>query len=257
MEDQCETRYEAGFETGRGSRCRGRCGPPVETRCTGWDGWLQTLGRDRENPGWEVFVRRYGRWLQRRCWYVLLRWGCEPRWDEVEELVQEVYCRLLENRRRRLRSFRGDSEKSLRTFLSRVVRTVVINHVRHRQTSRRCHGLRDPEPLPRWRSEMRMQSLQVDQVPCLSPSPERRVQTRQQRRLFRDRCQKVLGPRTYRRDAEILWLALLEGWSSREIASRVALSPSAVDTVVSRARRRLVAEGLELPERRGGGPDRR
>lgn len=248
-ETRCRTRYATSFETRPESRRCGRWDPPAETRHAGWDGWLRTLGRDPESQGWEVFVRRYGPWLRRRCWYALTRWDSRPHRDDVDELVQEVYCRLLENRRHRLMSFRGANEKALRTFLAKVLRTVVVNHVRYRQAARRCHSPTDQDMLYSYRKDKPLWEPPLDQVPCLSQSPERRALAIQQREQLRERCRRNLGRRSWRRDADILCLALFDGWSSREIAPEVRLSPSAVDSALARARSRLTAAGVELPER--------
>lgn len=166
-------------------------------------------------------------------------------------MVQEVYCRLLEKRRRCLRSFRGGDEKAWRTFLSRVVRSVVLDELRRRTAEKRSAGA-----LESWSessaSGTRRWSGVLDHVPCLEPSPEQQLQIRQYRgRILRLPQNRAARPNA-RRNAEILWMALLEGWSSQEIASRMSVAPSTVDSVVYRARVRLAKEGLETPERCSG-----
>jgi RNA polymerase sigma factor (sigma-70 family) len=250
MEMWCTTRYE--------SRCESPCDNSSENPCEpdGLTEWVRSLGRGNDPGGWDFFVQRYSPWLRRRCWYMLQRGRPVVPSDELDELVQEVYCRLLANRRRHLRRFRGDSEKALRTFLARVARGVVLDHLRYRYAFKRSSMLRvswgcasanhraRPATAP---GETETEPL--DRVPCLRMSPEREALRRQQRRLFLRRCRETDGGRSCRRNAEIVWLALLEGWSSREIAPRMSLSPSAVDTIVHRARRRLEAKGIEVPER--------
>lgn len=218
--------------------------------------WFRTLSHGDGHRGWDLFVDRYGPWLRRRCWYVLQRGGGEMWTDEVEELVQEIYCRLLENRRRRLRGFEGDSERALRSFLARVARSVVLSHLRRRFASKRSQARSDSQgsfregawcdrpPAPGERKIERLEG-----VPCLRRSPESEALRRQERRDFFRRCRETDGGRDCLRNLRIAWLALHEGWSSREIAPRVSLSPSAVDTVVYRVRRRLEAYGIEVPER--------
>jgi len=201
--------------------------------------------------GWETFVRRYQPWLRRRCWYALLRWIEEPRLQDVEELVQEVYCRLLEGGRRRLRSFQGRDERAWRTFLSRVVHTVVVDHMRHRAAIKRGSGPLAPGTgLTGCRS--RVWDPGLEDVPCLSPSPERLALMRQERNRLLRPPPGQKRHRTARRNAEILWLAVLEGYSSQEVACHMSLSPSTVDSVVHRARLRWAAEGLEVPKRGSG-----
>lgn len=224
-----------------------------------WIPGLAHAGRDdscgNESSGaessWEIFVRRYQPWLRRRCWYALMRWIEDPRLQDVEELVQEVYCRLLEGGRRRLRSFHGRDEKAWRTFLSRIVHTVVVDHVRHRSAIKRGSGPLAPEagPSP---CRSRVWDPGLEDVPCLSPSPERLALIRQERNRLLRPPPGHKRRRTARRNAVILWLAVLEGCSSREVACRLSLSPSTVDSVVHRARVRWAAEGLEVPKRSSG-----
>jgi RNA polymerase sigma factor (sigma-70 family) len=258
METWCTTRYETPCE----SPCDNSTEIPTEIPTEspfepcGVAEWVRGLARGNDPHGWNLFVRRYSPWLRRRCWYMLQRGRPVVPPDELDELVQEVYCRLLANRRRHLRCFRGDSEKALRTFLARVARGVVLDHLRYRYAFKRSSMLRiswgcasaNPRARPATAAgETEVEPL--DRVPCLRVSPEREALRRQQRRLFFRRCRETDGGRSCRRNAEIVWLALLEGWSSREIAPRVSLSPSAVDTVVHRARRRLEAKGIDIPER--------
>lgn len=222
---------------------------------TGFAEWVRGLGREDDPSGWDLFVRRYGSWLRRRCWYVLQQGGGQVYTDEVDELVQEVYCRLLENGRCQLRCFRGDSEKALLAYLARVARHVVLDHLRYRFAAKRSavpvvsnvsSTAMRPCKVAVARGETQVELLEG--VPCLRLSPERQAVRRQERRDFVRRCRETGGGRSGPRNARIAWLALLEGWSSREIAARVSLTPSAVDTVVYRVRRRLAAYGVEVPE---------
>lgn len=250
METWCQTASAASFPN------RSRINRPTGPIDSDFLDWIRALSHEDDHRAWDLFVDRYGPWLRRRCWYVLQQGGGEMWTDEVEELVQEIYCRLLENGRQRLRGFQGNSERALRCFLARVARTVVLSHLRRRFASKRPQARLDSErwfrdgvgcdrpPAP---GEKRIERL--DGVPCLRVSPEREALRRQERRVFFRRCRETDGGRSCRRNAEIVWLALLAGWSSRRIASRVSLSPSTVDTVVHRARRRLEVYGVDIPER--------
>ncbi len=61
--------------------------------------------------------------------------------ERVEDLVQEVYCRLLGGGRRP-RSFRGESEAQLMTYLQRVAASVVVDARRVALAEKRCGGHR-------------------------------------------------------------------------------------------------------------------
>jgi len=252
FENRCAHRSTPGC---RSCRERTRCRRPARTARVGSSprrrplaDWVLGLSREDNGPAWEIFVRSYGAWLHRRCWYSLRRRSSsDPDWEEVKELVQEIYCRLLENRRRLLRAFHGDTEQAWKNFLCRVVHSVVIDHLRHRRALKR--GRTRSHKTETWGPESGELAELTELLPAPTPSPERRVQMKQGRRILYDRCRQVAGSRSPRRNARILWLALLEGWSSREISTVVSLSPSAIDSVVHRARRQLELEGMPMPSR--------
>ena len=95
-----------------------------------------------------------------------------------------------------------------------------------------------------------MEYSQNPNVPGLSP--EERVLRRERQRIFLKRCRASLGPRSPERDLRVLYLAFLEGLSSREISRRMGrgTTPSCVDSLVHRVRKRLARGGLSIPHRR-------
>jgi RNA polymerase sigma factor (sigma-70 family) len=205
------------------------------------DQLIRRMGREGDTVGWEEFVGRYGWRLECQVSSVLELSGVPPRREEVEELVQDIYCRLLEDHRRRLRSFRGRSPAQVTAFLNRTARNVVFDHLRAAQAAKRSG------------SPMSFEELDELLGEPADPegSPEGRVVRRERWRQLLRRCVRRMGSRTARRDLRILRLALVEGWSSREIAaSKIReLTPSAIDSVVCRARERLAAAGVRLPAR--------
>lgn len=198
---------------------------------------------DSDERGWEELVHRYGRRLEHRVRRTLVRSGRRPRPEDVEELVQEVYFRLLAGRARRLRRFRGTSDGELLAFLGRVVRSVVLDHLRAAGAAKRTAERRPLRPSLRHPSTM-------EPADC-GLSAEQRLLLREHRAALLARVQKLAGGRRRERNLEILRLALVDGWSSREISRLLAgrLTPSGVDSVVHRARRLLAEEGITVPAR--------
>jgi RNA polymerase sigma factor (sigma-70 family) len=203
---------------------------------------LCAAGRD---PGvWEEFVRRFGFRLEAGVRRALRRVGARLRSDELEDYIQDVYCRLLEHEARSLRLCRGAEEGSVGAYLGRVAETVVIDRIRasgavKRGRDRLVNAPADSECDP------------IHRVADLGPSPEERLLARERRLLFLVGCRKAAGPRHPKRDFHVLRLAFLEGLSSREICRRMGkgLTPASVDSVVHRARRRLESDGLAIPRR--------
>lgn len=188
---------------------------------------------------WEELVRRHGEPLKVRIRGILRAAGIEPDPDRLEELVQEVYFRLLSRGLKQLN--RGvDNRDLVPAYMARIAERVAVDEVRAHRAGRHTKVRWvpfDPEGL----------------VADSSPNPEDRFLRAEKRRLFLDRCRAIaaLGRENRRRNLRILHLAFLEGWSSREIArAEGRLAPSTVDTVVSRARRLLERRlGVALPSR--------
>ncbi len=159
---------------------------------------------------------------------------------EIEELhhemVQECYCRLLAGGRRRLAGFRGTAEPEARAWLARLAERCTRDRLRAARASKR--GGR----------ALSARQRDAVSIPDPAPSPERRAIGRQEVRRFLRRCRRLSRSE---RDARILRLVFLAGLTSREVAvaSRGELSPSAVDTVVHRFRRRIEESGHEAPRR--------
>ncbi|HVR95643.1 MAG TPA: sigma-70 family RNA polymerase sigma factor [Thermoanaerobaculia bacterium] len=188
---------------------------------------------------WEEFVHRHGNKLRYRVVRLLLQIGERPRPDQVEELTQEVYCRLLEGGGDLLER-RADRQGELVSYLAKVTASVVIDRVREERAGKRgrarlvdvgCCGLRF-----------------FDRVADAEPNPEQDLMQRERRHLFLERCSRFLNPGRRKRNTWILKMALFEDWRSREIASALGgrMAPSSVDSLVHRAVRRLTADDREL-----------
>jgi DNA-directed RNA polymerase specialized sigma24 family protein len=187
---------------------------------------------------WEDLVGRYGSGLRARVGSVLRRSGVLPRSEHVEEIVQEVYCRLLAGGGRRLRGCRATSESQVGAFLGRVAERVALDQLRAARAQKRggdqaVHGPADEQAIdPR-------------------ANPEELALGRERLRLFLERCGTLAGRRDYRRNARILALAVA-GMSSGEIADVMggALSARGIDGLLARVRRyvakhaRAAAAGL-------------
>jgi RNA polymerase sigma factor (sigma-70 family) len=193
---------------------------------------------------WREFTRRFGSKLTAGVKRAYRRAGARPRLDELEDLVQESYCRLLEKRGRALRACRSDSEIAIGVYLSRVAERVTIDHLRAKSAEKRGGGkIESLETITESEGERAW--------PVTEPRAEDRLLGRERMARFLGCCRRIVGRRK-ERDLRILRLALLEGLTSREISQRfgILISPNGVDTVLHRARARLAAEGFVLPRRR-------
>jgi len=195
-----------------------------------------------EDEAWEEFVCRFNGLLRRGV--VTALGGTVRRADGLEEdLLQEVYCRLLDRGGQRLRRCRERDERAIRSYLLRLARNAAIDHLRLRRTLKRGRRCLLPTGLA---------SRSVDLAADRRPSAEERLILRQQGRNFLRACRRLAGGRSADRNVRILALAFLGGLSSREISRRLgrSLSAGSIDSLISRVRKKLAAEGLPVASRR-------
>ena len=165
------------------------------------------------------------------------RYGLRLLEADFDELVQELYYRLLTSRRRH---FGGRTEDELWRYLGHVSRSLIVDHQRSKATTKR-------------RSETDSDCQQVAEqgLESSNPTPEEQLLDKERRTVFFRRCIEVVRGDRVLLELQALGLALLEGWPSRDIADRLqgGLSAGQVDCLVHRLRRHLAKEGIEVPRR--------
>jgi RNA polymerase sigma factor (sigma-70 family) len=191
----------------------------------------------------EEVARFYSGRIKARARRALLKLDLNPRAELVEDVVQETYCRLLDEGGRRISACRAASEGEVVNYLGQVVERVVIDQLR-RQLSQKRGGNRvlriDGEV------ERRCAARLVDP----RGTPEDHLLAAERRRLLFSGWREIGREPAGARNLRILRLAFVEGRSSREIARALGkIAPSSVDSVVHRLRRRLSEEGMALPRR--------
>jgi RNA polymerase sigma factor (sigma-70 family) len=182
---------------------------------------------------WDAFVRRHGRELQRAVAGAMARCGLRPEPEQVEELVQEVYCRLLA---RRTAAVADRPPAQLWAYLHRIARSVVVDELRSRLAGKRGGGQCREQPV----------ETLVDR-PAPGMSPEELLLAGERAELLRQRVRRLYPGAQGERNLRVLELAVLEGMTSGEISRRLGgeLTPSSVHTVLHRLRRHLAAAGDE------------
>ncbi len=206
---------------------------------------IRRCATHRDYETWERFRRRYERWLTVGVYRTLVRYEAKIGQDEQEDLVQEVYLRLLERNGKGLRRCRGEAEGAIVVYLGKVTESVVVDYLRSRSAAKRGRELED-------QLGDELEPGLADRFADSRPSPEEQLLCRERRDLLLSRCwQSLIGQQTRQRDLAVLYLALFEGWTSREISRRIdgGMTPSAVDSLLHRVKRRLRKVGIELPRR--------
>ena len=86
---------------------------------------------------WKEFQRRFHKTLLTFVMRAMCNAFRNDCLKEVCDITQDVYLRMLDNNGRMLRSFKGDTDFSVRAFLSRVAVNVVSDHYRRSQAEKR------------------------------------------------------------------------------------------------------------------------
>ncbi len=192
----------------------------------------------KPDAAWEELIGRFGAGLKARVGSVLRRCGVRPRDEHVEEIVQEVHCRLLAGGSRRLRRCRATSESQVGAYLGRVAERVALDQLRAARAQKRGGPSAAAEAEGRqgewWGGGGERGERAVDP----RANPEELVLSRERLRLFLERCGALAGRRDHRRNARILALAVA-GMNSGEIARAVggALTARSIDGLLLRVRR--------------------
>jgi len=195
-----------------------------------------------DETGWESCVIPFEEWLRKRVSYIMKKAGLRPEPEQVKDLVQDVYCRLLEGGPARLEHLRTMPVPGTLRYLTRVARSTVFDQIRAARSAKRDG-----------RRRLRMSRQVRSRLECIadpSPTPDHALLLSEGRRLVLRRIREIGGPGPGARNARLLWLALVEGWGSRELGRAFSLAPRSVDTLVHRLRRQFAREGLELRRRR-------
>jgi RNA polymerase sigma factor (sigma-70 family) len=195
---------------------------------------LPTVGE----ADWEGIVREYEGLIRARIWRLFERVGQPPGRELVEEIVQDVYCRLFGEARRR---WRGRTMRELIAYMVTIAERTVVDHLRRVQADKRT-GIR----------EIYLGRRRIEQIPD-PRDPERDLLLAESRTVVLRRCRDLPSRRGRRRNVWVARLALLEGWTNQEI-SRAAggrLSPDSVAMLVHRLRRRLARHEATPVRRRG------
>lgn len=195
------------------------------------------------DPAWSEFLGRFQQRL-RLTVYRSVREETErnrfldsgPLQQAVEDLLQEVFVRLLEREREALRRFSGRNENSIYTYLNAIAINLVRDHFK------RLRALKKPpasKPLPQGLSENPETGSELaEALSSQEPSPERLSVSRD----LKHKMMQVVSDSAPRdataRDRLIFRLYFIEGLTMDEVAriESVGLSASGVEKCVQRIR---------------------
>lgn len=182
-----------------------------------------------DSDAWSEFIERYRRLIYSAIHRANERFGAE--WDETaqDELFEESMFKLLRNRGRALRSWKGQC--SLETWIYRIVRNACIDRLR--KEGRRGEV---PMPEPRERERMRGSSGAAAAGGTADGGAAKRTD-------LRISLEQAIERALTDREAIAVKLIYFEGFTYREVAERLGVSVGAMSGMVYRALAKLRTEG--------------
>jgi RNA polymerase sigma-70 factor (ECF subfamily) len=171
-----------------------------------------------DSYAWREFMRRYHPVLSAAAIRVSRRWGNgEP--VEVDDVIQEIYLRLCENRCRALMSFRDPRPEAMFGFLKVSATHIAHDFFRRRAAAKRGYG----------------QTIRIDEASALFTSSadiEKQITLAEIEKILLEQTRDGTGPR----DRGIFRLYFRQGMTSRAIANipGVGLNTKGVEAVIYR-----------------------
>ena len=185
--------------------------------------------RPPDESAWEEFVRRYHTTIRANVQKTFHRKAREEsdrrpqfRDDVVEDLVQSVYIRLVEDRSRALQRFEGEHENSIYQYLKLISINVVLDHFRQEKAIKR--------PKISYSLDQLMESQGDSAIPGGGSGREGGVPDSSSFALrdIEQALDKVVTGKNRNRDLLIFKLHYFEGLTSEEIIKVMGLDISTI-----------------------------
>jgi RNA polymerase sigma factor (sigma-70 family) len=212
---------------------------------------VRRCANDPDNElAWREFVCRFNEhislWIMRT--YNLMSVSsldltASQQQETIRDLVQNVYIRLLENRRHALKTFRGKRGGSVYAYLAKIATTVVADYLRHETAEKRAAqviSLDEPVVIGEESSEVPRE--------CVVADPKARPVDQSPASItindLVEQLDHLVTGEHKDRDMLILLLHLVDGLTAEEIASirEIGLEQSGIASVISRNKSKLKEE---------------
>ena len=204
----------------------------------------ELLERCVKNPpdeaAWEEFVRRYhstirasvAKTFQRKALEELERRPQFPD-DQIDDLVQAVYVRLVEEGRRAIQSFAGEHENSIYQYLSMIAVNVVRDHFREAKALKRPKVCFSLDELTEKVGDGILSSAVVSRLDGSPATNSSRTFTREE---LNEALERAVRDRHRERDILIFKLRYYDGLTLDEIKEtlHLDLSPVSIGSILNR-----------------------
>lgn len=194
---------------------------------------------ENNQRAWQEFVRRFQTHICHFAQRELRAQHLAQDSEMVRDTMQEIYLRLLANDRNALKSFRGDNEFRLLAYLAIIVKNVITDLTRKELTKKRAANMVSlDESLTGKQTNLTI----ADTLPASNEvSPDYILIENLTPNNLKKLLSKVLSGANIKRDAMIFQLHVLDGLTSKEIASLPALNMTEVGVmaVIHRTKEKL------------------
>jgi RNA polymerase sigma factor (sigma-70 family) len=167
----------------------------------------------------------------------------KPQFAETfEDLVQEVYFKLVQKNCKALQEFKASAENSIYAYLAIIARNVVRGHLTKEGAKKRrarLVSLEAPAANSLEEGELRV----IDTIPSPEPGPDANLDQESQKREIESLLDKILTGKSKARDKLIFKLYWFEKLSPQQISAYcgIQLSPKRVINILSGIKKRLPA----------------
>lgn len=198
---------------------------------------LITLCSNDNSDAWEEFINRFHRHIM-LCTLRESR-NYKSKDNDISEMVQEVFIKLLANDRRILKEFRGTTDTSVLAYLATIIRSTVTDLIRKEVAQKRSAPMISLDaPLSNTEEELSL----ADILPAEeTSSPSIILNEKIAQKRLRELLKTVLSGANATRDTIIFHLHVINGLSAREIAELPSFSMSTnnVQAIIFRTKERL------------------
>lgn len=167
----------------------------------------------------------------------------KPQFEEIfEDLVQEVYFKLVQKNCKALWEFKASTENAIYAYLAIIARNVVRGHFTKEGAKKRrarLVSLEAPAANPSRDGELRV----IDTIPSPDPGPEARLDHESHKQELENLIDKLLRGKSKVRDKLIFKLYWFEKFSPEQISAHcgIGLSPKRIINILSGIKKRLTA----------------
>jgi RNA polymerase sigma factor (sigma-70 family) len=193
----------------------------------------------RDERTWTEFYARFDDYIRlmigREC-----RQKNLPHDKVFDDLVQDVYLRVVQKNCKALWNFKAATENSIYTYLAVIAHNVVCSYLIRegaQKRPRKIASLDAPVPSSQDDSELRL----IDIVPSTDPAPDAALDKESERQEIRQLLDQIITGKTKARDKLIFTLYWFEKFSPEQIAAHcgIDLSVKRIINIISAIKKRL------------------